>query len=111
MWLPRMFWLAIALCLLTPPAAFAEKAWPLWRRYIPVDSPEVSDSRMWRAQPPAPPRPKPTRPPRRAATETTLAAAATVSNSAHKPVTASVARLNLSLLIPVDQIIAVECST
>jgi hypothetical protein len=41
-----------ALSLLTSAApCFAEDGWVLWRHYVPIYSPAIDDSRMWRAQP------------------------------------------------------------
>jgi hypothetical protein len=42
----------VVLCVLaSATTAFAADEWVLWRHYVPVNSPELDDSQMWRAQP------------------------------------------------------------
>ncbi len=50
----RLRWASViaGLSLLTSAAtAVAGDGWVLWRHYVPLNSPEIDDSRMWRAQP------------------------------------------------------------
>jgi len=49
--LRRASLIAALYLLASAPTAFAADGWVLWRHYVPLYSPEMDDSQMWRAQP------------------------------------------------------------